>query len=68
MPKKNLTLHRDKCELNKSELRYMGHNLSDEGLKIDANKVKAVSETKEPTNVRCSETSNYQYRCFGILQ
>ena len=28
----------------------MGHILSDEGLKIDANKVKAVSEKKEPTN------------------
>ena len=50
MREKNLTLHRDKCEFNKSELRYMGHILSDEGLKIDANKVKTVSETKEPTN------------------
>ena len=50
MCEKNLTLHRDKCEFHKSELHYMGHILSDEGLKIDANKVKAVSETKEPTN------------------
>ena len=50
MREKNLTLHRDKCEFSKSELRYMGHILSDEGLKIDANKVKAVSETKEPTS------------------
>ena len=47
---RNLTLNRDKCEFNKSELRFMGHILSDGGLKIDANKVKAVSETKEPTN------------------
>ena len=50
MREKNLTLHRDKCEFNQSELRYMGHILSDEGLKIDANKVKTVSETKQPTN------------------
>ena len=38
MHEKNLTLHRDKCEFNKSELRYMGHILSDEGLKIVRNK------------------------------
>ena len=47
---RNLTLNRDKSEFNKSELRFMGHILSDGGLKIDANKVKAVSETKESTN------------------
>ena len=50
MREKNLTLHRDKCEFNKSKLRYMGHILSDEDLKIDANKVKSVSEAKKPTN------------------
>ncbi|MCG7869746.1 MAG: hypothetical protein JAY74_25675 [Candidatus Thiodiazotropha taylori] len=47
---KNLTLNRDKCEFNKSELKFMGHILSDTGLKIDASKVKAVLDTKEPTN------------------
>ena len=47
---KNLTLNKDKCEFNKSELKFMGHVLSDHGLKIDKGKVKAVLETKEPTN------------------
>ena len=56
MREKNLTLHRDKCEFNKSKLRYMGHILSDEGLKIDAIKVKAVSETKKPTNANESRS------------
>ncbi|MCG7879290.1 MAG: RNase H-like domain-containing protein, partial [Candidatus Thiodiazotropha endolucinida] len=47
---KNLTLNRDKCEFNKSELRFMGHILTQNGLKIDEHKVKAALETKEPTN------------------
>ena len=47
---KGLTLNKDKCEINKSELRYMGHTLSKHGLKIDDLKVKAVRNAKPPTN------------------
>ena len=35
---KNHTLNKDKCEFNKSELKSMGHVLSDQGLKIDKGK------------------------------
>ena len=45
-----MTLNKDKCEINKSELRYMGHTLSKHGLKIDDMKVKAVRDAKPPTN------------------
>lgn len=47
---KNLTLNRDKCEFIKAELWITGHILSDKGLKIDENNVKAGLKIKEPTN------------------
>ena len=36
---KNLTLNRNKCEFNKSELKFMGHTLSKNGVKPDDSKV-----------------------------
>lgn len=47
---KNLTLNKDKCEFNKTELIFMGHTLSHRGLKIDENKVRAVMATEKPKN------------------
>ncbi|MCG8113721.1 MAG: RNase H-like domain-containing protein, partial [Candidatus Thiodiazotropha taylori] len=45
---KNLTLNKNKCEFNKSELKFMGHILSKNGIQIDEAKVKAVRDA-EPT-------------------
>ena len=36
---KNLTLNRNKCQFNKSELKFMGHTLSKDGVKPDDSKV-----------------------------
>ncbi|MEW8545684.1 MAG: RNase H-like domain-containing protein, partial [Candidatus Thiodiazotropha sp.] len=47
---KNLTVNKNKCEFNKSELKFMGHTLSSKGLKIDESKVQAVRDTPPPTN------------------
>jgi hypothetical protein len=32
---KNLTLKKTKCEFNKSQLKFLGHTLSKEGVKPD---------------------------------
>ena len=47
---KGLTLNRNKCEFNKSELKFIAHTLSSSGIKIADDKVKAVKETLPPTN------------------
>ena len=45
----NLKLNSKKLNLRKSEVKYMGHVLSSDGLKPDPDKVKAVSEMPKPT-------------------
>ena len=47
---KNLTLNKNKCELNKSELKFIGHVLSKFGIQIDEAKVKAVRDAEPPKN------------------
>ena len=47
---KNLTLNKNKCEFNKSELKFMGHVLSKFGIQIDEAKVKAVRDAEPPKN------------------
>ena len=47
---KHLTLNKDKSEFNKTELKFMGHTLSREGIKIDNLKVKALRDATPPTN------------------
>ena len=37
---KNLTLNKAKCEYNKSQLKFLGHTLSKEGVKPDTAKTK----------------------------
>ncbi|XP_053376968.1 uncharacterized protein LOC128547797 [Mercenaria mercenaria] len=48
---KNLTLNKEKCEFSKSELKFMGHILSKDGIKIGDAKVRAIRDTEPPTNV-----------------
>ena len=45
----NLKLSKFKINLRKSEVKFMGHVITDEGLKADADKVKAVEEMPSPT-------------------
>lgn len=44
----NLKLNRDKCKIIMSEIKYIGHVLSGEGLKPDQDKIKAIVEMPKP--------------------
>ena len=45
----NLKLNKSNINLRKSEVKFMGHVITDEGLKPDPDKVKAVEEMPRPT-------------------
>jgi hypothetical protein len=47
---KNLTLNKAKCEFNKSQLKFLGHTLSKEGVEPDTAKIKAVNNFRVPKN------------------
>lgn len=44
----NLNLSGDKCEIRRSELTYVGHRLTDTGLKLDSEKIREVWEMERP--------------------
>lgn len=46
----NVKQNREKCHLRQSEVKYLGHVLSEGGLKIDPTKVEAVKAMYKPTN------------------
>jgi hypothetical protein len=48
---KNTMLNPDKVKLCCNEVTFMGHLLTDEGLKSDPDKVRAILEMPEPTDV-----------------
>ena len=50
MREKYLTLNRNECKFNKSQLKVSAHTLSGSGIKIYDDKVKAMKETVPPTN------------------
>ena len=52
----NLKLSPSKCEFRKSEITYVGHTLSSEGLKPDSDKLRAVEQMKAPTNKKELQT------------
>lgn len=45
---KGLKLNKDKLKLRLQEVTYLGHNITAEGLKIDSEKVKAITEMPIP--------------------
>ena len=47
---KGKRLNKDKCKIRQTEVPYVGHLLTANGLKIDPQKVKAVEEMPEPQN------------------
>ena len=59
----NLTLNKDKCLFNKSEIVYIGHVISKEGVKPDKEKVEAIVNMPPPTDKKGVErllgTVNY---------
>lgn len=47
----NMKLNRDKIQLNKTEVAYLGYIVSAEGLKPDPSKVQAISEMPSPVRL-----------------
>ena len=46
-----VTLNRKKCSFNQSELKFLGHVLSEQGVSVDPDKTSAIQKMKTPTNV-----------------
>ena len=40
-----------KCMFGKEEVSYLGHIISKEGLKVDPEKIKSITEWTNPTNI-----------------
>ena len=47
----DLTLNAKKCEFNKSEIKFLGHIISKDGISPDPDKTSAVLEMAKPTTV-----------------
>ena len=54
----NLKLNKDKCQIEKTEIKYIGHILSKDGLKADPDKIKAVLDMPAPTDKKGLERFN----------
>ena len=52
-----LTLNRDKCEFSQRKVRFLGHILSQDGVRSDPDKVTAIVNMEEPKTVK-------DLRCF----
>ncbi|XP_055604150.1 uncharacterized protein K02A2.6-like [Uranotaenia lowii] len=50
LDKNNLTLNHEKCEFDKSEIKFLGHLLNENGFHIDNDKVKSIREFREPAS------------------
>ena len=50
--KANWKLEPDKCELLKREVIYLGHIISEQGIKPDPKKIEAVKEFPRPKNIK----------------
>ena len=48
---RNVKLNKEKMKLRRSEVPYIGHVLTDKGLKPDRDKIKAMLEMPKPTDV-----------------
>ena len=49
---KNLKLNPDKTQFKKKEVTYLGHRITSAGVEADPNKIKAITEMKEPQNIK----------------
>ena len=50
MHRKNIRLNKEKCKFNKSEVKYMGHIITSDGLKPDPSKIEAILNLQPPTD------------------
>ena len=49
--KAGITLNKEKCEIGKTELKFLGHVIDQNGIKADPEKVQAIQELRLPENV-----------------
>lgn len=47
----NLTLNVDKCEFDKTKIRWLGHELSEHGFNIDEEKIKDIRRFRQPNTI-----------------
>ena len=40
-----------KCTFSKEEVSYLGHVISKEGVKVDPEKIKSITDWPKPTNI-----------------
>ena len=50
LAEKNLTLNKEKCEFNKTQIEFYGYVFSSEGISADPRKVEAIKESDVPAN------------------
>ena len=43
-----IKFNREKCKFKQTEIKYVGHLISKEGIKVDPHKVRAIQEIKLP--------------------
>ena len=48
----NLKIHPDKCEFLRKEVQYLGHVISEDGIKPDPSKISSVKDFPIPENVK----------------
>ena len=51
LKKLDVRLNKDKCSFSKSEVKFYGHIFSQNGVKVDPDKIKASTEMSKPENV-----------------
>ena len=49
--KAGITLNKEKCEIDKTELKFLGHVIDQNGIKADPEKVQAIQEMRPPENI-----------------
>lgn len=47
----NLTLNTAKCEYDKERIKFLGHQLDDEGFHIDEQKISSIQNFREPASI-----------------
>lgn len=46
----NIKLNKEKCKINVQKVKYLGHIISKEGLKLDDSRIESIMSMKSPTN------------------
>lgn len=71
LSEKGIVLNKEKCEIGKTRIKFLGHVISDKGIEIDKDKISALVKFPTPNNVqqlrRVLGMSNYYLKFFPQL-